>query len=190
MNKKHLHFGLIIFFVFALSCKNSTHEQIFRQYINGFNSGNYELIDEIVDDSIRIFEGDYQITSSKQELRTHFEWDKVFKPKYGINEIIAINESQSEFIVSKYCQRIEYLHDTAIVYKIAVIFNNEKIQEIKTTDYLIFDFEKWQNRRDTLVKWIDIHYPDLNNFINEQTQDGANNYLNAIELFRNQNAEK
>ena len=62
-----------------------------------------------------------------------------------------------------------------------------KISKEDIFDYLVFDFEKWQIRRDTLVTWIDKNHPNLSGFVYDQTVKGGQNYLKAIELYEKRN---
>ena len=47
------------------------------------------------------------------------------------------------------------------------------------------DLEKWIPRRDSLSTWVDRNHPEIKGFVNDMTPFGAQNYLKAIDLFRN-----
>jgi hypothetical protein len=139
-----------------------------------------------VDDSILISEFDYILANSINDLRTNFQWDSVFNPHYEIVELTIIDKNM-EALISKTCRRIRFLHDSAIVYKVNIDFENDKIKKMKTFDYKVFNFEKWQARRDTLVSWIDKNHPEISGFLTNQTLKGAQNYLEAIDLYASEN---
>ena len=50
------------------------------------------------------------------------------------------------------------------------------------SEYITFDFVKWQQRRDSLISWIDKNQPELSDFIHDQTIKGGQNYLTAIDF--------
>ncbi len=64
---------------------------------------------------------------------------------------------------------------------------NNHIIKIDNFELIYFDTLKWNSRRDTLVEWFKIHCPDLDGFIYDQTLNGAQNYLKAIDLFKTEN---
>lgn len=175
---------------FLFSCKFSndkfTPEQVVKEYFKGLNNHGFNEISPYIADSIMTLEGDYLLSRTFDEFYVLFQWDSVFLPHYELIEIKTVN-NKVEATVSKTCKRIQYLHDTAIVYKVMVDVADNQIVSVQTNEYIVFDFEKWQTNRDTLVAWIDNHHPDLSGFVNDQTTTGAQNYLKAIDLFRDGN---
>jgi hypothetical protein len=90
--------------------------------------------------------------------------------------------------LSKECKRILYLNDTALITRNKLEFSNGRITRIQTYEHPNLDFSKWESRRDTLAAWISVNQPELNGFEITQTIQGGQNYLKAIELYRNRNA--
>jgi hypothetical protein len=189
---KYLHrffiYTLFITITLHVGCNSqpeeSTPEEIAIEYINALNASDFEKINSNISDSILTVEGDFIVTNSRENYYVHFQWDSVFVPNYKVIETEKITENSLEITLSKECKRIHYLHDTATVYKVLMEFEDHQITKITTTDYLHFDFTKWQSRRDTLVAWIDQNHPELNGFVFDQSALGAKNYLKAIELYR------
>jgi hypothetical protein len=180
----------VVLILFCSSCNNNlktkTEVDIVKEYYNSVNVLNFTGILKIVDDSIIRTEGDFLLSAGKTDLYRMFQWDSVFGPKYKIIEL-SQDSSLVSVMFSKTCKRIEFLHDTVTVCRSLFAFDKGKISSINTTEYILFDFKKWQSRRDTLVEWIDKNHPELNGFVFDQTKEGAENYLKAIDYFINKN---
>jgi len=182
---------LILLILFTYSCndasKNLTHDEIVSEYIKGLNESNFKKIKTYISDSLILIEEGFTLTKSLNEYYTFFQWDSVFFPKYTLLKSHKINNNLSEIILSKICKRIEYLHDSEIVYKQLIQIDKNEIIQIETKELTVFDTLKWSSRRDTLVKWIENYYPDLNGFEYDQTLTGAEDYIKAIELYKKNN---
>ncbi len=129
-------------FIFILSCNpasvDKSHQDIVIEYIKGKNTSEFSDISAYLHDSIVKLEGDIIISKSKAELQTIFQWDSVFSPKYAILDIEE-NDGAVLAIISKECQRIRFLHDSAIVYKNLYEFKDEQISKISSVENLVFD---------------------------------------------------
>lgn len=173
-----------------VSCGNNhetnSEKELVKNYYDLTNQSDFLGISNIVTDSIIHIEGDFILSEGKKDLYRMFQWDSVFEPQYEILEL-SQDSSLVSVVFSKTCKRIKFLHDTATVSKSLFAFDNEKIASINTVEYILFDYNKWQSRRDTLVAWIDKNHPELNGFIFDQSLLGAKDYLKAIELYQNQN---
>jgi hypothetical protein len=173
-----------------ISCNISnnplSHKRIVAGYISALNSGNFEQVSTYLNDSIRTEELYFLLSNNLEDYHTLFQWDSVFNPHY---EIIDIQELEKgvQLTLSKECKRILFLNDTALITRSMVEFSEGKITRFQTFEHLNLDFSKWESRRDTLIAWIGIHHPNLNGFDITQTVDGGQNYLKAIELYRNRN---
>lgn len=182
-----LIFLFVIICLIQFSCKSSsdnlTPEKIAIGYINGLNESNFKQIESCISDSLTTMEGGFVLTENSKDYYIHFQWDSVFSPKYNIINSKRISDNSVEVTLSKTCKRINYLHDTATVYKAKIDFYNNNIIKIDNIELIVFDTLKWNSRRDTLVSWIKMHYPDLDGFVYDQTLIGAQNYLKAIELY-------
>ena len=185
MNKVFL---LGLFTIILFGCNSSTNnlsdKQIVRNYFGALNQNNLEKASKYVGDSIVLSEFEFIQTNSKEEWLTQSKWDLAFSPNYKIIEINEIDGS-IEASISKDCYRIKYLHDTATIYKSLFKIKNGKIQSEHIFEYVVFNFEKWSSRRDSLVKWIDVNHEYLSGFIYDQTEEGAHNYIKAIDLYSN-----
>lgn len=190
-----------ILFVFSaitcllqFNCKSSSDilnpEKIVADYIHGLNESNFEYIKPLISDSLTTMEGGFVLTKNSKEYYTHFQWDSVFSPKYIIVESKRISDNSVDVTLSKKCERIKYLHDTATVYRAKIDFANNNIIKIDNFELVVFDTLKWESRRDTLVAWIKINHPELDGYIYDQTPNGAQNYLKAIKLYNENNIKR
>ena len=176
--------------IILLSCTHSgarkSQEAIVKDYIDDLNKSDFSRISEVIHDSIMTIEGGLVGCKNKSEFYTIFQWDSVFSPVYKIKSIEK-NEQNIEAIISKECDRIRFLHDSATVYRSVFEFQGDMIVKISNIEDIVFDLQKWVSRRDTLVNWIDQNYPDLSGFVFDQTMQGAKNYLKAISLYNGKN---
>jgi len=163
----------------------SSHEQSLRGYFCALNEQDFGRLSNFISDSLKTFEMGYLLTGNKEEFYTQFQWDSVFQPEYQMRDIRCGKDS-AELIVSKNCQRIAFLQDSALEYRALVVFAGDQIKEISTIGYLSMDFALWQARRDSLIEWIDREHPALSGFAWNLSPKGAGNYLKAIELWRNE----
>ena len=179
---------LILMAVTLLGCNNSSeslsNEEVIQKYFEGYSNGNFEEMAKLIADTIKTIDVDFVLSKSRTELYNIFQWDSVFSPKYKVLEINP-SDSATEATIWKTCKRIKFLHDTAIVCKYEFEFTDNKISKITTTDYVLFDFKKWQSRRDTLEKWINSNHEELKGYITDQSLKGAQNYVKAIDFYTN-----
>ncbi len=183
--------GIIIIAISVLlfNCNTSSkksQEDIVRGFYAELNKADFKQISKFITDSIKTSEGGEVLTKTKEDFYKFFQWDSVFAPIYKIIDLKKI-DNKIEITVSKSCKRIRFLHDKATVSKIVTTFKENKIHTINTVDYLVFDFQKWQSRRDTLLKRMEINHSDFPSFIHDQTLHGAYNYSKAIDLFLSEN---
>jgi hypothetical protein len=150
-------FILLTIVSISYSCSSGSTQlsdkQIVIDYFAGLNSNDFNGIKEYLSDSIVTLEGDYVVNQSIDDYYTNFQWDSVFTPRY---QLVDLQQTENRFIatVNKSCKRINFLHDTPISYKVEVSLDSGKIFKMQTNNYLVFDFEKWQTRRDSLTKWL------------------------------------
>ena len=181
--------GIILIFtlaVFIFSCTNNTYKQrekTIYNYFLGLNSGDFNLISESVTDSITTSEMSFILTKNKQELYVHYKWDSVFNPKYKILEISA-DSNKFNCTIEKICERIKFLQDTSTIFKTDIEFDDGKIARHSITEYIKFDTETWESRRDSLVAWIDRNHPELTGFVFDLSPEGAQRYKKAMNLYR------
>jgi hypothetical protein len=174
-----------LFFLATLilqSCSHDSNTKLVREYYACLNDHKPERALNFLSEDIIVSEFDFSQVRNRDQWQVQFAWDKTFLPAYEILEIHAVND-QVEAIVSKSDKRIRYLHDSPVVYKVKFAFSGSKIKSEHLYDYLEFNLDRWQTRRDSLVSWIEKNHPELSGFIHDQTTTGAEKYLKAIELY-------
>lgn len=180
---KHFSF-LLVFFVLLISC-NSRHDdaRIIEKFYEGFNSGDYTLLSEVISDTVEMTEMEYVLAANKQEAFRFFQWDSVFNPTYKVLEIKQ-NNVGCMVKVSKTCKRIEFLHDSAIVYTVEFEIVNSVIGRVSIIEYNQMNFDTWMSQRDSLIAWIGLNHSELSGFENNITLEGARDFLSAINLYQ------
>ncbi len=135
-----------------------------------------------MEDSIQITEMNYVLTKNRNEFNRQFLWESAFEPQY---KIIDIRETSfgATAKITKTDKRIDFLQDSAIIYKIEARFSDNLISHIKLTEYVQFNYAKWQARRNSLIEWTKIHHPELPAFVNDMTPQGAKNYVKVLGLY-------
>lgn len=180
---------LICFTIVLLSCqtekKQAGNSQIIKDFYLELNNSNLNRASAYIHDGIIVSEFQFIQVKSKDEWFTQFKWDSVFNPTYKILELIEA-DGKVEVIISKECERIRFLHDSATIYKVEYEFLDGKIKKDSIFEYLVFDFKKWQSRRGSLVAWANLNHPELPDFIFDQTIEGGQNYMKAIEFYEDE----
>jgi len=188
---------LVLFLTFGLlSCKTSKSEptkesiklQLAASYYNALNDSKASKMKILLRDSIVIRENadNYEERFSQKGYIEWLEWDAVFEPTYKVLKIEQDNQLVKAKI-SKIDKRLSFLHEEPMVWTEVIKFNQNKIVEVERIKYDIFKVDKFINKREVLVTWIDKNYPELNGFLFPQTKPVARQYLKAIELYLNEN---
>lgn len=177
--------------VVLISCKNAEKEidniKIAKEYYRIFEHKDYSGITTWFSDSLVTIEGNYKQTYSQKEYVEFLKWDAVFEPTYKILEI----KKQGELVkatISKTGKRISFLHQEPIITNQLIRFEKDKIISIEI-DYKNFNYEIFGQNRSQLLSWIDKNHPELNGFINDQTELGGINYLKALDLYKTKHHE-
>ena len=169
-----------------MACNKQTpsHIAIVTEYYEAFNSSDFKRIHPLVADSITIIEGDYVMPYSKESLHEQFRWDSVFQPTY---EIVEAKEENDHVMVTVASSSIRYrfLENDPLTTKFRVSFANDLITKLEVVDYVDPDWNIWQQKRDTLVKWVQDNHPALDGFVHDLSMNGALNYVQAIEHYEN-----
>lgn len=182
MNTKFLF--AILCLAFVVACQKPNAEEVARDYYQALNTSDFERITQLKYDSVRVKEGPYNTAYSISDYVNWLQWDSVFRPKYEILDI-KMEGDAVELTVSKVCQRIQFLNGGPMVSKERIQFKEGKMYALEILEFVSFDNEGWNNRREELVGWIEEHHPELNGFIYDQTLQGGLNYLKALELYQN-----
>lgn len=179
-----LVFGFLLgVFSCTSSNDNLPNERIVEGYISALNKADINEISNYISDTVKVEELEYLLSDNVDDFRRMFQWDSVFNPHFELIDFQELDQGV-QITLSKQCNRILFLLDTALITKSKFEFSEGKITRIQTYDFLNMDFDKWEARRDTLISWINIHHPNLNGFAITQTIQGGQNYLKAIELYR------
>lgn len=184
-----LFLSLLIGFV---SCKTSDKKnsklEIVQKYYKALNNSNETEMVALISNNIiiRESESNYQEEFSQKKYAEWLKWDSVFNPTYKILEI-ELENNVVKTKVSKIDKRIFFLHTEPIVWHEIIRFDTNKITMVERNKYEAFNVTKFLKNRDTLVTWIKKKQPELDGFINDQTESGGIKYLKAIELYEKEN---
>lgn len=172
------------------SCENSEKEfdklEIAKQYYKALDKSESAVMKVLLPDSLltKEIDYDYEQTFSKNEyIEEWLKWDSIFNPTYKIIEIEQENEVVKAKI-SKVDKRIILLHEEPTVWNEIIRFNCGRISSIERKN-VIFNDKIWERNRTKLLSWIDENHPELNGFLNGQTESVGMKYLKAIELYNN-----
>ena len=184
---------VVLLFLIAIgfiSCKNSEKEigklEIAKQYYKALDNSDSAVMNILLTDSLLTKETDYdyeQTFSKKEYIKEWLKWDSVFNPTYKVLEIEQENETVKAKI-SKVDKRILLLHEEPTVWNEVIRFDSDKIISIERKN-VIFNDKTWERNRTKLLSWIDENHPELNGFLNGQTESVGLQYLKAIELYVN-----
>ncbi len=178
----------LILFVIGLlfSCGNKklSRKETVSTYYKAFDSGDFEKLKTVIQDSITLISGDFVMPFDKDSFNEFYKWDSIFKPSYEILELVEDNDHLIATISQKNI-RNAFLKNNPLKLKVKVSFTAGKITKIKELDYIGVNWKNWNQQKDSLVNYIKTNHPELDGFVNDMTMSGAMNYLKAIELYEN-----
>ncbi|WP_242203598.1 hypothetical protein [Aestuariivivens insulae] len=182
--KNHLILLAIVFLLISCNHKKLSHLETVIKYYQAHDNSDFRIVKELICDSISMGEGDYSTLYSQNSFYELFKWDSIFQPTY---KLINVEEANSGIIaiVSSGSLRYEFLKNNPLTCKYKFYFESDKISNIEVLECPNSDWVVWQRERDSLVNWTSIHHSELDGFIHNLTEEGALNYLKAIELYRN-----
>ena len=170
------------------NCKKDrkSNLEIAKTYYKALISSDQKMMQQLLLDSLYTVETDYdyeQTFSREQYALNWLPWDAAFNPTY---EILEINEDNNivKATISKIDKRIEFLHHQPTIWKEEISFSEDRILKITRTN-VVFNASLWEENRNTFLSWVDEYHPELKGFIFDQTPEGAEKYLRAIQLFSN-----
>ncbi len=152
------------------------------KFYQGLNQSDFNTIQSLISDTLIIGEMDWIMKYSKTDYHDWFSWDSVFNPSYVVKDL-ETTDSNLIFSVTKFCKRIDFLHGDSLKYISTAKIVDGKIREIKTISYQNMDYTKWQDSRDSLMSWINLNHPDLENFMDKQDAEFGKEYKKAISLY-------
>lgn len=85
--------------------------------------------------------------------------------------------------VASHSLRYAFLRNDPLVCTFKFRFETGKISQIDVLECPDADWDQWQQRRDSLVKWVHDRHPELDGFIHDLTLEGALRYQKAIQLY-------
>ena len=179
--------------ILLVSCRSEENEslkkEIFEAYLHGMNNRDFKQVKQSLADSILITEMGYEVVNNIDAFRRHFLLDSIFQPDYTLVEF-SENDSATLATVAKFDKRIQFLHDSALVYQVSLAFKEEQIVRMSTIKYVNINGRKWMSRRDSLAGWIDHNHPELSGFLHDMTPKGAQNFLQAMSLFKSESGNE
>ena len=175
---------LLLYFVTGCNDQELTHKEAVTTYYNAFDSGSFNDIKTVINDSITIVGGDYVMPFNDDSFYEHYKWDSIFKTTYNILELEEKNNQVFATVASKSI-RNEFLKNNPLTCKFKISFESGKISKIEDYEYIGTDWDSWANQRDSLVNWISKNHPELDGFVYDMTMKGSINYVKAIELYEN-----
>ncbi|PIB38460.1 hypothetical protein [Maribacter sp. 4G9] len=172
----------LLYFLIGCSEQKPNHKDTVSKYYNSFDSGKYDEIRGILNDSVTQISGDFVTPYTHQSFYEFFKWDSIFKSSY---EIVELKEKNNDIIVTVAQENLrnEFLRNNPLVYRVRVSFISDKISRLEDFDYIDVNWEVWNQNKDSLVNWIKNNHRDLDGFVNDMTMKGSMNYLKAIELY-------
>ncbi len=178
--------NFLLFFILPLlyGCydQKSIQREAVSQYYEGFNSGKYSQIKEVISDSIIFYSGDYIMPYSSRSFHEKFKWDSIFQPSYTLVGMECVDDHIIATVQSSSVRHI-FLKNSPMICDYKISFDNGKISKIEDMECPTADWDVWQREVGNLVKWVDLNHPEFNGFIYEMTMNGAINYLKVIALY-------
>lgn len=172
----------------TLNCNVNKVKQV-KTYYKGFKTNDYNLVENVISDSLTITGGDYIMPYTATSYQEHFKWYVAFLPKFKSLKI----ETQGNHVLAKTSVeslKFKFLKHQPFNCGFKFYFtSNNKISKIETLDCSNADWDVWEKQVDTLVKWIKTNHPELDGFIHDLTKKGAQNYIKAIELYEKAHAK-
>lgn len=187
--KKIFRVGVLLVIV-VTSCKQTpktTQLEIAEEYYRVLDASDETGLPSLLADKIltKETEYNYEYTYAKADYIQWLKWDSAFEPTYEVLDMVEEND-MVKVRVSKSDKRIAFLHKEPIITNQILRFENDKIASIETIKYVNFNDSLFVKNRDELVNWIDQYHPELNGFINDQTEVGGQKYLRAMDYFENE----
>ena len=179
---KNIYLIIVLFFLASCAHESSTHQKAVRSYYDARNAGNFKGLKEVVSERITITAGDYVMRYDQTSFYEQFKWDSVFKPTYKILDIEEMND-QVLVRVGQQNRRNAFLKNNPLVSKYRISFKAGKISKLEDVESIDTDWKLWSTQRDSLVNYIKRKHPELDGFVTDMSEQGAVNYLKAIELY-------
>ncbi|WP_281543238.1 hypothetical protein [Maribacter aestuarii] len=176
---------LLLLLLLSYSCteKSSTPTEPITTYYEGFKNSDYEKIKRTLADSLVTTAGDYIMEFSRKSYYEKFKWDSIFKPEY---ELIAI-DTKGKYPVATVTVRsskLAFLKNNPLTCNYRFHLESGKIFKIDELDCPDADWVLWQKQVNSLVNWVAKNHPEMDDFVNDLTMEGALNYVKAIALYQ------
>lgn len=152
-------------------------------YYQARDAMNFGEIKSYVADSITIVEGDYIMPYDMESYHEVFKWDSIFQTSY---QLLNTQKEDGEVIASVRLKSIRnsFLKSDSMTCNFKLSFIDNQITRIQTMGCTGVDWSLWETQRDELVGWIKENHQELVGFEIDMTQQGAQNYLRAINWYK------
>ena len=183
MNKTLVLIALTLGLISCKSAENKVDKlQIARHYYKILNRSEGSDISLILNEGFTTKDDGFEHKYHPTEYVNWLKWDAVFEPTYKILSIKQEN-GMVRARISKIDKRILFLHKEPIVTEEMIRFDKNKISSIERNS-VVFNVAIFIKNRDELVTWIKENFPELDGFLNDQTEFGGMTYLKAIEIYK------
>ena len=185
---------MVVFAMIMIACNGevdlskSIKKEKVRTYFKGFNAKDYNLIKPLFKDSISITEG-VEAKFNTASFYEHFKWDSVFNTQYTIKNL-SVTDSVIIASIAARSERYAFLENNPLRCDWSFYFKDSVIYNITIGDCPSANWSKWEQKKDSLVAWTAANYPELDNFINDLSEQGAQKYVQAINQYKKDKNQK
>ncbi|MEP2690017.1 hypothetical protein [Maribacter dokdonensis] len=180
--KNSFHVLLLLLFLTSCQQQNVNRTAVVKSYYSAFDSGDYNALKAITNDSVTIISGDFTTNYDKEAFYEFYKWDSIFKPTYNTIKIEEENNTVLVTVAQKN-KRNSFLQNNPLKFKVRVSFTSGKISKLEELEYINVNWNEWNQQKNALVEWVQLNHPELDGFVNDMTMKGAMDYLKAIELY-------
>lgn len=175
--------------VFCSSCKEVSQQDsnavlLVQEYYEALNKGDLIKAKSLLADSIVKTEGVEKIAYTKKDFSHFLEWDMSFEPKYELASVTYGAHGVVNCNVRKTCKRIAFLNEAPTAYEERWTIKEGKLAIFEIHNYLSFNETLWVKNVTALTTFINTNHPEMKDFIYDQTKQGAQDYLKAMDLYK------
>lgn len=144
--------------ILYMACTNGRQKATDRvaAYYSAQSIKNFNLVQNLMADSLTIVEGDFIMPYDKESFKAVFQWDSIFGTDYEVRELQQDGEDVLVTVAGSSC-RYRFLGNDPLVLQHRVSFENHKISKIVTVKDLGADWQLWNTRINALEAWVAVH---------------------------------
>lgn len=175
---------LPLLLLFTISCTSSPDlTQITKDFYAAMEAHDHPKIVSFYADSVRVMGDGYRTVYTKEAYADWVAWDAIFAPTY---EILSLTEGDNyvDAQIRKSDPRILFLNGAPYITTEGLHFEKGKLQSLEIIEEQ-YNEARWIETRAAFLNWIAENHPELDGFIFDQSELGAQNYMKAMELFEN-----